>query len=311
MVAGLSIGDNPTVPVAVPGLCMVMVFPSFALIRRLQLRAFRSIQLSAVLTDIDRRGRAILDALYSHRGALPEARTRTAAPEPPTWAISSIVWTEPPAALQQVHLAVLVQLAQASDSMIAMHVGVGDIIQEGATVATVHSPPGQQTVLPHQSVLDAIRTGPERTFDQDPTLAFRLLVDVALRAQSAAINDQATTVQCLDTLEGLLRHLAERRLGIGEVRDDQGSVRVILAVPSWEDYLTAAVDDLALTAGQSPMVLARIHSMLEDLYLVVPVDRRPVIVDRQRLVDAQLRASYQLAWQHLTRTTDPDGVGAG
>ena len=33
MVAGLSIGDNPTVPVAVPGLCMVMVFLSFALIR--------------------------------------------------------------------------------------------------------------------------------------------------------------------------------------------------------------------------------------------------------------------------------------
>ena len=43
-------------------------------------------------------------------------------------------------------------------------------------------------------------------------LVFRLISDIAMRALSAAINDQATAVQCLDITKGRLRHLAVRNL---------------------------------------------------------------------------------------------------
>lgn len=50
-----------------------------------------------------------------------------------------------------------------------------------------------------------IALGIERTLDQDPAFAVRVMVDVAIRALSAAINDPTTAVQVLDHLEDLLR----------------------------------------------------------------------------------------------------------
>jgi Predicted membrane protein (DUF2254) len=55
-------------------------------------------------------------------------------------------------------------------------------------------------------------TGPERTFGQDPLFAFRLLADIGLRALSPAVNDPATAVQVLDTIQSLLAPLATRDL---------------------------------------------------------------------------------------------------
>ena len=42
-----------------------------------------------------------------------------------------------------------------------------------------------------------IALGDERTFDQDPAFALRMMVDVANRALSPAVNDPTTAVQVL------------------------------------------------------------------------------------------------------------------
>ena len=59
----------------------------------------------------------------------------------------------------------------------------------------------------------------ERTFEQDPKYALRLLVDIAIRALSPAINDPTTAVQALDQIQDLLLRLGRRRLEIGAVRE--------------------------------------------------------------------------------------------
>jgi len=41
------------------------------------------------------------------------------------------------------------------------------------------------------------------------------------------------------------------------VADDSGTVRVVLALPSWDEYLRTALDDLIESASGSPMVLLR------------------------------------------------------
>ena len=79
-------------------------------------------------------------------------------------------------------------------------------------------------------------TGHDRTFRQDPLFAFRLLADIAMRALSAAVNDLATAVQVLDTIESL-QALVSRDLDVADVADGAGTVRVVLALPSWDDYL--------------------------------------------------------------------------
>ena len=51
----------------------------------------------------------------------------------------------------------------------------------------------------------AVAFGPERTMEQDPLFAFRIIADIALKALSPAINDPTTGVLALDQLHRLLR----------------------------------------------------------------------------------------------------------
>ncbi len=68
----------------------------------------------------------------------------------------------------------------------------------------------------------------QRTIDQDPAFALRMLVDIAIRALSPAINDPTTAVQALDRIESLLAELATRRPGPSLVVDDDGTPRAIV-----------------------------------------------------------------------------------
>ena len=123
----------------------------------------------------------------------------------------------------------------------------------GMPVADVHG--GDVTPA---AVLAAVVTGPERSFDQDPLLALRLLSDIGLRALSPAINDPATAVQVLDCLEGLLAPLAARSATAGQVADADGVIRVMLNLPHWDDFARSCV------ASNLPVVWADIASASED-----------------------------------------------
>ena len=70
------------------------------------------------------------------------------------------------------------------------------------------------------SLRGAVALGSERTMEQDPTFAFRILVDIAIKALSAAINDPTTAVLAIDQLHRLLRLVGLRNLGSEELRDD-------------------------------------------------------------------------------------------
>src|SRR6266700_2863838 len=73
------------------------------------------------------------------------------------------------------------------------------------------------------AVLGGPVTGQERTFHQDPLFAFRLLADISPRALSLAVNDPATAVQVLDTIESLLQPLVSRDLDVADVADNAGA----------------------------------------------------------------------------------------
>ena len=51
--------------------------------------------------------------------------------------------------------------------------------------------------------------------EQDPRFAFRIIVDIANKALSPAINDPTTAVLALDQLHRLLMHVGKRRLDDG------------------------------------------------------------------------------------------------
>ena len=131
--------------------------------------------------------------------------------------------------------------AERAQAVVEFKVGSGELIAEGATMAVVR---GQTDAELERDVLKAFIVGEERTFEQDPALAIRLLADIALRALSPAVNDPTTAVQALDTMDGLLRVLATRDLSVEHVADSDGTVRVELVLPTWDEYLAVAVDEI-------------------------------------------------------------------
>jgi uncharacterized membrane protein len=141
--------------------------------------------------------------------------------------------------------------------------------------------------LPDRVVRAAVVPGAERSFDQDPMLAMRLLADIGLRALSPAINDPATAVDVLDAAEGLLRILATRELDVPYVADSNDVPRVRLVLPNWEDYLRTVVEDLLPAAAVSVMVLERFQRLLSDLLDLSP----PALHDPLVLLSDQVHAT--------------------
>ncbi len=284
----LVIGDQQKVSVIVPAAEVVALLAALALIRSLQVKAFASIQLAPTLSAIAGQGRGIIDDLY-RRPCTPGRPS--AAQLPPRR--RAILWPHRQAILQQLDLRHL--LRAADGAVIVLRAGMGDTLQQGAPVADLHG--GE---VADAAVLDGLVTGQERTFYQDPLFAFRLLADIALRALSPAVNDPATAVQVLDTIESLLQALVSRDLDVADVTDSAGTVRVVLALPSWDDYLRTALDDLIESASRSPMVLLRAQALLTSLLNTAPPARRPAVTRRLQRAEQLAAGNFPLIWHEAT-----------
>jgi len=147
------------------------------------------------------------------------------------------------------------------------------------------------------AVLRGLVTGQERTFHQDPLFAFRLLADIGLRALSPAVNDPATAVQVLDTMQSILRPLVTRDLDVADIADGSGAVRVVLALPSWDDYLRTSLDDLIESASRSPMVLLRARALLISLLNTAPPQRRSSIAWRLQHAQDLAAGNFPAIWR--------------
>lgn len=283
--AAFAIGNDKTVSVIVPVLALALVVGALALMRVLQTRALVSMLLAPTLTAITERGRGILVGLYP---PVPAACPPLVDLPSPT---RTVTWAGQPAVLQQLHLEPLVAAASAAGSVVVFRQAVGATLLAGLPVADVHGgDPGQDAVL------RAVVTGPERSFDQDPLLAFRLLADIALRALSPAVNDPATAVEAIDSLEGLLSLLAARTGRADQLADDAGAVRVILSLPRWEDFARSCLDDLIAAAAGSPMVLLRLRDLLARLGEQAPPAAADIVATRAAWVDDSLAHEFPLIW---------------
>jgi uncharacterized membrane protein len=82
-----------------------------------------------------------------------------------------------------------------------------------------------------RSVVGAEPVARERTLEQDPAFAMRILVDIAIRALSPGVNDPTTAVQLIDYVEDLLRAIGEvPGPSRGVLRDHNGRPRVLVPI---------------------------------------------------------------------------------
>ena len=134
---------------------------------------------------------------------------------------------------------------------------------------------GAARPIDESELKNGIELGAERTFEQDPKYAIRLLVDIAIRALSPAINDPTTAVQALDQIEDLLLRLGQRQLEIGEFRDSDGKLRLVVPYPAWDDLLQLSFDEICFCGATSVQVMRRMNALVNDLIPAVSKNAAP------------------------------------
>jgi uncharacterized membrane protein len=201
----------------------------------------------------------------------------------------------------------LLDAAQRCDCVLVLTHGVGDFLTEGTPLMTVH---GGSAPEP-RSLEGLVATGTERTIEQDPAFALRILVDIAIRALSPAVNDPTTAVQVLDYIEELLHELAPLPLAPSyALCDDRGKVRVVLPGRSWEDFLSVAVTEVRLYGAAAPQVCRRLRAVLDGLAAGAPAERRSAVVAELRRLDAVVDREFPDPDMHaFVRESDRQGIG--
>ncbi len=265
------------------------------------------LQVNRMLIFVGARGRKAIDELYpSTSAALPAAET---APHRQTAVTQTLTHAGRPQVIQAVHEAELVRLAAQSDAVIEIAAAVGDTLLERMPLARVY---GSRQVVDEQALKRAIDIGDERTFEQDPKFALRLLVDIAIKALSPAINDPTTAVQALDQIEDLLLRLGCRRLDVGTCRDRQGAIRLIIPLPDWDDFLRLALDEIRYCGASSVQVMRRMKALIRNLLEVLPAERQEALRHwEQRLHDTIGRTFADAEEKQDAAVPDRQGLGIG
>jgi uncharacterized membrane protein len=278
---GIDLGVPGQVPFFSPWLVGVLLLASvvmfIALIQRIGL-----LQVDRMLIFTGDQGRKVITTTY------PSLTLMAAAARPEVHRalsrIQTLIHHGPPRTVQAVDIAALVNLARTSGGVIEVAVAVGDTVVELTPLLHVS---GARTRIDERRLRNGIELGGQRTFEQDPKYAIRLLVDIAIKALSPAINDPTTAVQALDQIQDLLLRLGSRQLEIGVFRDSEGELRLVVPFPEWDELLRLSFDEIRSCGATSTQVMRRMNALVAELILALPEKRHLAL----QYWDAQLKAS--------------------
>lgn len=206
-----------------------------------------------------------------------------------------------------VDLPTLVTLARRHGGVIEVVPQVGDFVATDEPLFALY---GGASVTGDARLRATIAMGPERTLEQDPMFAFRILVDIALKALSPAINDPTTAVLAIDQIHRLLRFLGKHHLRGEVIRDDSGMPRVIFRTPNWEDFVKLTCTEIRACGADNMQIARRMRALLEDVARALPEYRVPSIANELMLLDRTIETAYPYPEDRaLARIPDVQGLG--
>jgi uncharacterized membrane protein len=186
---------------------------------------------------------------------------------------------------------------------------IGDFVTAGSVLMEVH---GAASETDLRRLRAMVSLGRERTIDQDPAFALRIMVDIAIRALSPAVNDPTTATQVLNHIDDLLLGIGSSdRAFRGTALDADGQVRLVVRTRGWAEYLDIGVTEIRQYGATSPQICRRLRAMLEDLRAGVPPARRAVVQDQLDALDRATDAAFSDPSERaLARMSDRQGLGA-
>jgi uncharacterized membrane protein len=264
----------------------------------------RSLRPSSALRNVARIGREVIRSVYprpldEHSAASP-IKFLEGQPD-------RIVLNSEDGAVLAFDMKGLVSLAERSNCVIELMPQVGDFIAIGDPLFRVFA--GGKN-LSEETLRNSVAIGSERTMEQDPMFVFRIIVDIASKALSPAINDPTTAVLAIDQIHHLLRDVGTRYLAEGHEKDRAGEVRLIYRTPNWEDFVQLSITEIRHYGHDSVQIMRRMRSMLENLIATLPDRRAPLLHRELSLLTSSSRRSFlDSEDQELAEGSDPQGIG--
>ncbi len=140
------------------------------------------------------------------------------------------------------------------------------------------------------SLRNALVVGGQRDAAQDLEYSVRQLVEIALRALSAGINDEFTAIAAIDRLGGSLAVAMKRHPFHRVLCDSEGKARLLRPVSGFDGLCGAAFDQIRQAAKGHPAVQMRMIEVLGLLLaLVENPEQRAVLVHHLDLMIGQAR----------------------
>jgi uncharacterized membrane protein len=266
--------------------------------------AARMLRPVSLVRRVGEDGLAVIDSVYLDRFGEELEDERRRNPGAPG---RTVIHQGSSAIVIAVNVADLVAEARASQGVIQFVPQVGDFVGVGEPLFHLH---GSATNIADAALRSKVAFGSERTMEQDPLFALRILVDIAIKALSAAINDPTTAVLAIDQLHRLLRRAGTRALHSNHVLDRGGTLRMIFRTPDWESFVRLACCEIRFCGAGNMQVARRLRAMFLNLRETLPPERHRALAEELTLLDRMLEKLYLFPEDlKQARIPDPQGLG--
>jgi uncharacterized membrane protein len=248
--------------------------------------ASRLLRPVSILTRVGDSGLAVLETVYPNPslGQVKESRPfKLAAPD------RTVRHRGTSGIVMAVRVRTLLAKAEASDGVIEFVPQVGDFVAVDDPLFNLF---GGARSIEEEELHGSIAFGSERTMDQDPTFAFRIAVDIALKALSPAINDPTTAVLAIDQLHRMLRTVGKRDLRTDEIEGNSGKLRVIIRTPNWEDFVHLSFREIRACGSNNLQIVRRLRAMIENLIQTLLEHRHPALLQELSLLDREIAKNF-------------------
>jgi uncharacterized membrane protein len=270
-------------------------------------RVGSSLRPVAILLALSQGGRKVFDSVYPRAWNPRTAESAPQAREALSGPSRVIEYAGTSGTFLAFGAVELVEAARRADCVIELIPQVGDFVPKGDPLFRIY--PAQRDV-DTASLSQMVAFGAERTLEQDPAFAFRVMVDIASRALSPAINDPTTAVLALDQLHRDLLYLGRKQLASGSAMDREGRLRLVYPTPQWEDFVALAVSEIRLFGASSIQVARRLRAMLEHLARALPDPRIPPLREELAMLQHAVERAYpEVKDRKRAETGDLQGIG--
>jgi uncharacterized membrane protein len=267
--------------------------------------AARLLRPVSILAHVGNTGLAVIQSVYPERILSPDfpksQRSKIAEPD------RVVQHQGASGVVLAVNLERLVNEAKNSGGVIEFAPQVGDFVAVDEPLFNLYA---DARAIDDDVLRSTVAFGSERTMEQDPTFAFRIVIDIALKALSPAINDPTTAVLAIDQLHRLLRMVGLRHLRTDEILDDSDKLRVVFRTPNWEDFVHLAFSEIRNCGSNNLQIVRRLRAMIENLIQTLPKDRQPGLEQQLSLLDRETERSFKYPEElALAQIADSQGLG--